>query len=308
MKYRKALVTGGAGFIGSHIVEKLLKLGLEVTVIDNFYMGKKQYVPKGAKIIKADVLDLKNINKIFKGQDVVFHEAARVSIRNSIDNFYDDANVNIIGTVNVIQAVIKNNVKKLIYASSMAAYGDADYLPINEKHPLNPNSPYGVSKLASEKYCLEMSKFFGFDTVVLRYFNTYGPKQTLTPYVGVITIFINLLLTGKSPVIFGDGKQVRDFISVEDVADANILAMENDIKRDVFNIGTGLGRSVNEVAQLLIKKINPAVEAKYGPIQPGEPASSIADISKAREVLNFLPRFKLEDKIDEVIAWNKVRK
>jgi UDP-glucose 4-epimerase len=306
MKFKMALVTGGAGFIGSHIARRLLEKGMEVIVLDNFYMGKKEYIPEGARLIEADILNSAKLNQAFKGVDVVFHQAARVSIRNSIDNFYDDANVNIMGTVNVIQAVIKNKVKKMIYASSMAAYGDAQSLPIRESHSLNPVSPYGISKLTSEKYCLEMAKFFGFEAVSLRYFNTYGIQQTLTPYVGVITIFINRLLEAKSPVIFGDGKQMRDFVSVEDVAYANVLAMEkNGVSGEVFNIGSGIGRSVNEVAKLLIKHIDPSIKPEYGSKQSGEPSSSIADISKARRVLTFKPHFKLEDKIVEIIAWNK---
>lgn len=305
MEYKRAVVTGGAGFIGSHITAQLLEKGIETIVVDNFYMGKREYIPKGAYVIEVDILDSERLNRVFRGVDVVFHNAARVSIRHSITDFYDDANVNIMGTVNVIQAVIKNKVKKLIYASSMAIYGDAQYLPIDENHPLHPTSPYGISKLTSEKYCLQMGRFFDFEAIALRYFNTYGIKQTLTPYVGVTTIFINRLLEGKPPIIFGDGKQIRDFISVEDVAWANILAMEKDLRSEVVNIGTGKGTSVNEIAQLLIKHIGSRIEPEYAPIQPGEPGSSIADITKAKKLLSFVPHYKLEDKIDEIIEWNK---
>lgn len=305
MKYKKALVTGGAGFIGSHITSELLKRGIETVVIDNFYMGKREYILSGAEVIEADILDGEKLNKACKGVDVVFHNAARVSIRHSIADFYDDANVNIMGTINVINAVIKNKIKKLIYASSMAVYGNAQYLPIDEDHPLQPTSPYGISKLAGERYCLQMGRFFDFEAVALRYFNTYGTNQTMTPYVGVITIFINRLLEGTPPLIFGDGNRIRDFISVEDVALANILAMERDLGGEIFNIGTGKGTNVNEIAQLLIKHINPAIGPEYGPVQPGEPANSIADINKAKELLGFEPHYQLEDKIDEIIEWNK---
>lgn len=305
MKYKKALVTGGAGFIGSHIAAQLLEKGIETSVVDNFYMGRREYVPKGAEVVKIDILDSKKLNKALRGVDVVFHNAARVSIRHSLGDFYNDADVNIMGTVNVIQGIIKNKVKKLIYASSMAVYGDAQYLPIDENHPLNPLSPYGISKLASEKYCMQMGKFFDFAAVALRYFNTYGSRQTFTPYVGVITIFINRLLEGKPPTIFGDGQQVRDFISVEDVAWANILAMKKAAGGEIFNIGTGKGRSINEIARLLIRNINPQMKPEYGPTQPGEPGSSIAGIAKAKKLLSFEPRYQLEDKIGEIIAWNK---
>lgn len=305
MKYKKALVTGGAGFIGSHIASQLLERGIETIVIDNFYMGKREYIPSGARVVEADILHAEKLNKEFAGVDVVFHNAARVSIRHSVADFYDDANVNIMGTVNVIQAAIKNKVKKMIYASSMAVYGDAQSLPIDENHPLQPTSPYGISKLASEKYCLQMGRFFDFEAVALRYFNTYGTKQTLTPYVGVITIFINRLLQRKPPIIFGDGKQIRDFISVEDIALANILAMEKNCGGEIFNIGTGKGTSVNEIAQLLIKHIDPHIKPEYGPLQVGEPGNSLADITKAKELLGFVSRYRLEDRIDEIIEWNK---
>lgn len=304
-EYKKALVTGGAGFIGSHIAAQLLDRGIETIVLDNFYMGKKEYIPRGARIIDADILDANTLYEALKGVDVVFHNAARVSIRNSIGDFYDDAYVNIMGTANVIRAVIKCQVKKLIYASSMAVYGNPQSLPIAEDFSLEPDSPYGISKLAGEKYCLKMAKFNNFEAIALRYFNTYGLRQTLTPYVGVITIFINRLLEGEPPTIFGDGRQVRDFVSVDDVARANILAMEKGRGGQVFNIGTGEGRSVNDIARIVINHTSQAIIPEYGPAQPGEPGSSIADIAKARDYLSFSPRYKLEDKIEEIIEWNK---
>lgn len=307
MKYKKALVTGGAGFIGSHIAGELLKKGLETIVLDNFYMGNKENVPAGAVLIEADCLDREALNKAFSGVDVVFHEAARVSIRHSVNDIFPDAEVNIMGTINVVESAIRNKVKKLIYASSMAIYGDARYLPIDEAHPLEPESPYGISKLTGEKYCLQMAKLFGFEAFALRYFNTYGVRQTLTPYVGVITIFINRLLENKPPVIFGDGKQVRDFVSVEDVARANIQAMESRVAGGVFNIGTGRSRSVNDIAALLIRRIRPEAKPEYGALQPGEPGSSIANIARAMEHLQFMPCFDLEDKIDEIIEWNRMK-
>lgn len=306
MKYKKAMVTGGAGFIGSYIAAELLKKGIETLVLDNFYMGKKNNIPSGAKLIEVDCLDREALDKALSGVDVVFHEAARVSIRNSVNDFYSDAEVNIMGTVNVLESVIKNKVKKLIYASSMAVYGDAKHLPIKESDTLEPLSPYGISKLASEKYCLRMAKLFGFEAIALRYFNTYGPRQTLTPYVGVVTIFINRLLENKPPVIFGDGEQVRDFVSVEDVAVANILAMESDITGEVFNIGTGKSKNVKDIAALLIERIRPGIKPERGPMQPGEPGSSVADITRARQFLKFTPRYELEDKIEEIIKWNRI--
>lgn len=303
MKYRKAVVTGGAGFIGSHVTRKLLELGIETIVIDDLSTGREENLPKEAKLVVADILDYKALNKTLEGADIVFHQAAKVTIRNSFADFYRDAEVNIMGTVGVLKAMAENKVKKIVYASSMAVYGK-NPLPIPEDGILDPISPYGVGKLASEKYCLLMAKSNGFDAVCLRYFNTYGPKQTFTPYVGVITIFINQLLKNQTPIIFGDGEQTRDFIHVDNIVEANILAMDKDTRAGTYNVGTGKGATVNEIADLLIRKMNSEIKPKYQiPPPPGEPADSVACIRKAGEDLGFAPSFKLEDKIDEVIDW-----
>lgn len=302
MKYTTALVTGGAGFIGSHIVDRLIALGIKTIAIDDLSMGKSSYVSRKAKLVVEDVLNYQALKKVMKGVDIVFHDAARVSIRDSVDNFSDDANVNIMGTVNVLKAMAENKVKKIVYASSMAVYGN-NKLPIREDGVLEPGSPYGVGKLASEKYCFLMGKFNKFDVVVLRYFNTYGPRQTLTPYVGVITIFINRLLNNQSPIVFGSGKQIRDFIHVDDIVEANILAMKKDARNMLVNVGTGTGTSVNQIAKILINKINPKIKVCYSAPRPEEPADSIANIKKAKKMLGFESCYKLEKKIDEVIEW-----
>lgn len=308
MKFNRALVTGGAGFIGSHIVEALLSDGIEPVVLDDFSIGSKENVPPGIKIIEADILDEKQLRLALEGIDVVFHEAARVSIRASVANFYTDAHVNIMGTLNLLKAITKSKVKKLIYASSMAVYGEAKALPINEDHPLNPISPYGISKMAGEKYCLELGKTMDIDVVALRYFNTYGIRQTLTPYVGVITIFINRLLEGRSPIIFGTGEQIRDFVSVKDVARANILAIKGDYRSEVSNVGTGKGTSVNQLADFLIEYFGGKAIKKYAPEQLGEPENSIADISKIQRVMGFEAKDRLKDEIPYIIEWIKSNK
>jgi len=193
MKYKKALVTGGAGFIGSHIAEKLLELGIEVTIIDDLSMGKLENVPKKSQFIKGDITNfnlLKNV--IHDNVDIIFHEAAKVSIRNSIHKFYDDAQINLLGTLNILRACNNSKVKKIIYASSMAIYDDSKFpTPLNENYRKNPLSPYGVSKLASELYGFIIAKRLRIDFISLRYFNTFGLRQTYTPYVGVITILEN---------------------------------------------------------------------------------------------------------------------
>lgn len=304
MKYRKALVTGGAGFIGSHIADRLVDMGIETAVIDDLSVGRRENVSKKAKLIVSDILDYRALKKAMKEVDIVFHNSAKVSIRNSFDNLYNDTNVNVVGTVNVLRAMAENKVKKIIYASSMAVYGK-NRLPIPETGILEPISPYGVGKLASEKYCLLMGKFNHFEVVCLRYFNTYGKRQTFTPYVGVITIFINRLLKGEPPIIFGAGNQVRDFICVDDIVQANILSMEKKIHAEILNVGTGIGTTVNEIANLLTRKINPAIKPGHASPRPGEPADSVASGVKAKRLIGFKARFSLEDKIDEVIDWIK---
>ena len=230
MEYRTALVTGGAGFIGSHIVDELLKEGLRVVVYDNFSMGIEENITKSnsLKIVKGDILDFNKLNDAMKGIDIVFHEAAKVTVRNSVSNFLEDAETNILGTLNVIKGIINNNVKKMVYASSMAVYGEKN-TSLNETDMPSPLSPYGISKHTAEIYCMNASKNFGFNCICLRYFNVYGPRQTFTPYVGVIQIFINKLLNAEPLIIFGDGNQARDFIYVKDIAQANILAMKGNL-------------------------------------------------------------------------------
>jgi nucleoside-diphosphate-sugar epimerase len=304
MDIQHALITGGAGFIGSHIAEKLIEEGLKVTIIDNLSVGSQENIPDKAIFIKGDIRDKELMEKVMDGIDIVFHEAAKVSIRASFDQCYEDAETNLMGTINVLRAAIKAGVKKVIFASSMAVYADSEKpVPVPEDGLKKPLSPYGIAKLASERYCLVMCREAGIDCVVLRYFNTFGPRQTFTPYVGVITIFINRLLAGKSPVIFGDGSQLRDFVHVQDIARANILAMNSPATGEIINIGTGRGTTVNEVTKLLISRINPEIKQVYEAERPGELKISFPDISKATRLLGYQPQWTLEEKIEEVIDF-----
>ncbi|KPL24801.1 MAG: hypothetical protein AMJ93_01565 [Anaerolineae bacterium SM23_84] len=306
MRYEHALVTGGAGFIGSHLVERLLREGMQVTVLDNLSVGTRENVPAEATFMLGDVRDPDIVAAAVSGADVVFHMAARVSIRASVAGFWKDAETNLIGTLNILRACASRNAKKLVYASSMAVYADvADPVPLPESHDTAPISPYGIAKLASERYALVVAGQSGFDAVALRYFNTYGPRQTFTPYVGVITIFIQRLLQGKPPIIFGDGEQCRDFVYVGDIVEATLRAMSNDVGGETINVGSGEGTSVNQIATLLCGRLRPDLSPQYAPAHPGELRNSIADISKARRLLGYEPQGRLEDKIDEVIAWKR---
>jgi UDP-glucose 4-epimerase len=304
--YKRALVTGGAGFIGSHLVRTLLKEAIEVVIIDNLSVGKVENVPDGAKFIHGDVRYREDVQKALKGVDIIFHEAAKVSIRSSVDGFYDDAENNLMGTVSLLRCCLKSTVKKIVFASSMAVYADCPAPePIAEDYKTEPISPYGVSKLASEKYCLQFSEYTNIDCHVLRYFNTYGTGQAFTPYVGVITIFINNLLDKKAPVIFGDGQQQGDFTHVSDIVSANILSMKSTIPQGVYNVGTGEKISVKYIAKLLCDRINPKIQPVYSDAQPGELRYSVADINRAQNDLGYCPKVKLSDKINEVIKYYK---
>jgi UDP-glucose 4-epimerase len=306
MSPQRALVTGGAGFIGSHLVERLLEQGLSVTVLDDLSVGRREHVPADARLVVGDVRDPQAVLEVVREADVVFHLAAHVSIRASMQEFLHDAQVNVMGTVTVLDACARTGtVRKLIFASSMGVYADAPSPdPIGEEHTARPASPYGVGKLASERYVQLVSRHAGFESVCLRFFNTYGPRQSYTPYVGVATIFVRRLLSGQRPVIFGDGKQCRDFVNVEDIAQANMLAMQRDgVDGQVFNIGTGRGTTVNRLASLLCARLAPGLEPEYVPEHAGELRYSVANIAKAREMLGYEPEGDLERDLDGVIGW-----
>ncbi|MCA9298892.1 MAG: NAD-dependent epimerase/dehydratase family protein [Phycisphaerales bacterium] len=231
-----ALVTGGAGFIGSHLVDRLLADGWDVTVLDDLSMGRRENLGAAARFVEGSLLDRELVAKVVADADVVFHEAARVSIRNSLERFRDDARTNVEGTLNVLEAMRGSKVRRLVFASSMGVYGK-DGLDVRESETDRaPRSPYGVGKLAGESYCLTLAPQMGIDCVALRYCNTYGPRQTPTPYVGVTTLFVNALLRGERPIIFDDGEQVRDYVYVGDVVEANLRALETEAANHRYNL------------------------------------------------------------------------
>lgn len=308
LRFKRALVTGGAGFIGSHIAEKLLSIGMDTVVIDDLSMGKTEYLPKGAAFYKGSILDGEVLKEALRGVDAVFHNAARVSIRDSFESVCRDAETNVMGTVRLLRACARAGVKKVVYASSMAVYGNDGNGVLKEKSsPLAPLSPYGVGKLAGEQYGMLISEYYGFDFAALRYFNTFGTRQTFTPYVGVITIFITALLQGRRPVIFGNGAQTRDFIHVEDVAEANIRMMSSPVNRTIINVGTGQGTKVVDIARLLIERINRDIAPEYAGAPMGEPQDSVADVTAMKEALGFTPKTTLADRVDSLIEWNRAR-
>jgi UDP-glucose 4-epimerase len=295
-----ALVTGGAGFIGSHVARRLLADGRKVTVIDNLSVGRREAVPDGTRFVHGDIRDQAAVSDALAGVDCVFHLAAQVTIRGSFDRFYEDLDTNVMGTARLLRSVDPARVKWFTFASSMAVYADAAApTPIAESHPTEPLSPYGLGKLAAEGVSRQILAARGIPFTALRFFNTFGPGQTYTPYVGVITIFVTRLLRGETPVIFGDGEQRRDFVHVDDIV-SGVLASPGRAP-GTYNLGTGHGTSLNELASLLTNRIHPGLRAEHAPPQSGELRYSIADITAARQNLAYGPRYNIESRIDEVV-------
>ena len=304
----KVVVTGGAGFIGSHITEELVRRGYQVTIIDNLSTGKLSNIvstlsSKNAELVQGSIVNLSLLRKIFSGVDYVFHQAAIPSVPRSIKNPKTSHNANITGTLNVLLAARDKSVKKVIYASSSSVYGDTPTLPKVEDMTPNPQSPYAVTKLTGEYYCRVFNKIYGLNTVCLRYFNVYGPRQDPnSPYAAVIPLFFRNALEGKSPIIFGDGEQSRDFTFVKDVAEANIQAAESNAT-GVFNLGNSQRITIDHLAQLIIGLVgNKNVKPVYKDPRPGDILHSLADINKAK-AFGYNPKYSLEEGLKEVIKY-----
>ncbi|MCD6422368.1 SDR family oxidoreductase [bacterium] len=302
----KVLISGGAGFIGSHITDLLVEKGYPVVVVDNLCRGTKRNVNPKAKFYQVDILS-ERLKKIFHQEkpQIVIHQAAQINVRESLADPKKDARINIYGSLNLFQIAGKAGVRKIIYASSGGAiYGDPQELPVKENHPIAPLSPYGVSKYSAELYLRVFSALYGFGYVILRYSNVYGPRQDPKGEAGVISIFAHKMLKGERPVIFGDGKQTRDFVFVKDVARANYLALRYP-KNGVFNIGSGKETSVREIFLALKKILKSDIEPEFGLAVPGEVRRIYLDISKARRELGFKPEVNLEDGLRQTINWVK---
>lgn len=287
----KVLVTGGAGFIGSELVRQLHNLKVRVAVLDSLTTGNKENLPPGITFYHGDVRDKDFVLSCLAQErpDIVFHLAAQVSVPFSIRNPSMDTDINVIGTLNLLEAVVKYRVKKLIFSSSAAVYGTPQYLPLTESHPIAPLSGYGVSKYSAEMYI----RLYGFEYTILRYGNVYGPGQLPGSKAGVVAIFINSLLTGLTPTIFGDGEQTRDFIYVKDVAVASILAM-GKAKNLTLNIGTNHSTSIKELYDHIAKALGIAIEPKYEARRRQDILHSFLDASLARRYLKWTPIYNLE--------------
>jgi len=313
LNFKNALVTGGAGFIGSHLVEALVAAGCNVAVIDNLATGRLSNlaaVRDRIAFYQGDVRDPRLLKQAAAGCEVLFHLAAIVSVPWTVENPVDSAAVNEMGTLQVLEAARRHHVRRFIGASSCAVYGDGSSNPKQENTPPRPLSPYALQKLVGEQYARLYSQLYGLETLFLRYFNVYGPRQDpSSPYSGVISIFIDRAIAGESPVIYGDGKQYRDFVFVKDVVQANLLAAAaKPAGGHVFNIGTGESTRIRELWQIIRKMAGTTAEPVFRPQRPGEILESLADIEGARTELGFTPAHPLEKGLYVTLEWYRQQK
>ena len=302
------LVTGGAGFIGSNIVKKLVEKGYSLRVLDNFATGQRSNLEpflKDIELIEGDIRDFWTVAKATKGIDYILHQAALPSVPRSIDNPLTTTEVNINGTLNLLEAARFNEVQRIVYASSSSVYGDSPVMPKEENMKPMPKSPYAITKLAGEEYCMNFYQLYGLETVALRYFNVFGPRQNpFSQYSAVIPKFINLLKSNQKPTIWGDGETSRDFTYIDNVVDANILACEKKAAAgNVINIACNKAYTLNELAEKLNKIIGTDISPSHGAEKIGEVKYSLADISKAREILGYEPEIDFDKGLEKTVEW-----
>jgi UDP-glucose 4-epimerase len=303
----RTLITGGAGFIGSHLARRLVGDGHEVRVIDNFSTGSRENLADLAdsiELIEGDMQSYERVHNAVNGCEVVFHEAALPSVPRSIQDPLTSNAVNVIGTLNLLLASRDSGVRRVVFASSSSIYGSDPTLPKHEDLKPRPIAPYAVAKLASEGYCSSFSQVYGLETVALRYFNVFGPKQDpLSQYAAVIPKFITALLEGRAPVVNGDGEQSRDFTYIDNVVDANLLAASApDASGHTFNIACGDRISLNRLLDDLRQIIGVEIEANYVEARPGDVKHSLADISKAEEILGYRPAIDFSEGLQRTVA------
>ena len=305
----KSLITGGAGFVGSHLADRLLADGDDVVVIDDLSSGSRENLDSRVNFYEIDIQDPK-IAGIFEKErpDFVFHLAAQIDVRKSVENPIEDAKINLLGTLNVLENAVKSDARKVIFASTGGAiYGDTDIFPTPEIHCEQPLSPYGIHKLAAEKSLFFYKKVSGLDYTILRMSNIYGPRQSVKGEAGVMAIFINRLLNAEQPYINGNGNQTRDYVFVKDVTQAFVLA-KNATESDKFNIGTGVEISVSDILDKIVKGIGLNVPKMYKPSKSGEQMRSCLDSSRAKSELGWSPEYDIDRGIKETIKWFKYGK
>jgi len=302
----RALVTGGAGFIGSNLVSALLERGDDVRVLDNFSTGHRSNLERdGVELVEGDLRSYERVAAAVGEAEVVFHQGALPSVPRSIQDPLTSTAVNVEGTLNVLLAARDAGARRVVFASSSSVYGDAPGMPRQEDQALAPLAPYAVSKLAAEQYCIVANRVYGLETVALRYFNVFGERQDpLSGYAAVIPKFIRLMLDGRPPTIFGDGETSRDFTHVQNVVEANLAAADEDAAAGrVLNIAIGSSHTLNELVATLRRLIGAELEAEYTDPRPGDVVESLADISRARELIGYDPRVEFEDGLRRTIDW-----
>jgi len=306
------LVTGGAGFIGSHLVENLVKQGYNVRILDNFLTGKRENIAEflgEIDLIEGDIRDLETCRQAAEEVDFVLHQAALPSVPRSIEDPVLTNEINIGGTLNLLLAAKEKKVRKFVFASSSSVYGDDETLPKREGVEGAPLSPYAVTKLIGEKYCQVFNRVFGLSTVSLRYFNIFGPRQDpFSQYAAVIPIFITKIIQGERPVIFGDGEQSRDFTYVTNIVEANRLAIEaSEISGEVINVACGDKTTVNQLFETIRKLLQKDLAPIHEEPRPGDIRHSFADITKAQGVLKYEAKISLSEGLRETIRWYQGR-
>ncbi|MGE5265720.1 MAG: SDR family oxidoreductase [Acidobacteriota bacterium] len=310
---KRALVTGGAGFIGSHLAEGLLKQGFQVRVLDNFATGRRDnlgQVANDIELMEGDVRNLTTVRTAVRNVDVVFHEAALPSVERSVKNPLESNEVNIAGTLNVLVAARDANVGRVVYAASSAAYGNAAALPKEESMTPDPLSPYAIGKLAGEQYMKVFTQLYGLSTVSLRYFNVFGPRQDpTTQYAGVIAKFTTCALEGKPYPVYGDGEQSRDFTYVENVVLSNLLAAEAPLDHSpLLNIAYGERTTLNQILKMLNEVTNQNLPAHYGPERAGDVRHSHANLERAKKVLGYAPKVDVREGLRRTLEWYREQK
>jgi nucleoside-diphosphate-sugar epimerase len=299
----KILVTGGAGFIGSNIVKRLLELEHVPVVLDDLSSGYRKNLFPGVPFFEGDVRDREALKSASQGCQGVIHLAASVGNKRSIDHPQSDSEINLLGTLNVLEQARASDMERVVFSSSAGIFGELKTLPIKEDHPQEPDSPYGASKLAAEKMCLVYNKLYDMKNICLRYFNVFGPYQRYDAYGNVIPIFANRLLNKEPITIFGDGEQTRDFVNVRDVAEANIQAVFSPAAEGAFNLGSGTRISINQLAEVMQQIAGYQVPVQHDKPRPGDVRDSLADISKAQQALGYQPSVEFIEGLQAYWDW-----
>ncbi len=304
----KIVVTGGAGFIGSHLVDRLIQEGHEVAVVDNLSTGKRRNLNKSARFYKLDIQSSR-LERVFRRERplLAIHLAAQAAVRRSVEDPIFDAQVNILGTLNLLEQAVKYGTRKIIFASSGGAiYGEQEVFPAPELHPTRPLSPYGISKLSGEHYLAYYQRVSGIQYVILRYSNVFGPRQDPEGEAGVVAIFTRKMLDGEQPIINGNGRQTRDFVFVDDIVEANLAVMGKEVQ-GIYNVGTAEETTINDLFRILVELTKAGYKELHGPAMKGEQARSVVDISTLRHEVGWEPRVSLREGLRRTVEFFRER-